>query len=268
LITESQVQEYFNNGAILIKDAFDLEWLSILGEGMEKNRKDPGPYACQYTPKDDLGDFYDDYCNWDRFDEYKSFVFNSPAAEIAGRLTRSHQVRIFHEHILVKEPNTSELTPWHQDQPYYCVDGEQVCTIWLPLDPVPKEYGLEFVSGSHTWGKMFTPKKFLTHDEYDYQSSSFKPIPDIETNRDKYKILSWDLEPGDCIAFHFKTLHGGAGNPRRHTRRRAFSVRWIGDDVIYAERPGEISPPFPELKSFKQDDPLDHPLFPICWENK
>ena len=115
---------------------------------------------------------------------------------------------------------------------------------------------------------MFTPKKFLTHDEYDYQSSSFKPIPDIETNRDKYKILSWDLEPGDCIAFHFKTLHGGAGNPRRHTRRRAFSVRWIGDDVIYAERPGEISPPFPELKSFKRDDPLDHPLFPICWENK
>ncbi len=268
MITEYQIQEYSHNGAILIKDAFDLEWLSILGEGMEKNRKNPGPYACQYTPKDDQGDFYDDYCNWDRFDEYKDFVFNSSAAEIAGRLTRSHQIRIFHEHVLVKEPNTSEPTPWHQDQPYYCVDGQQVCTIWLPLDPVPKEYGLEFVSGSHSWGKMFTPKKFLTHNEYDYQSDTFESIPDIETNRDKYKILSWDMEPGDCIAFHFKTLHGGAGNPRRHTRRRAFSVRWIGDDAIFAERPGETSPPFPQLKSFKQGDPLDHFLFPICWENK
>ena len=130
MITEYQIQEYSHNGAILIKDAFDLEWLSILGEGMEKNRKNPGPYACQYTPKDDQGDFYDDYCNWDRFDEYKDFVFNSSAAEIAGRLTRSHQIRIFHEHVLVKEPKTSEPTPWHQDQPYYCVDGQQVCTIW------------------------------------------------------------------------------------------------------------------------------------------
>ena len=40
-------------------------------------------------------------------------------------------------------------------QPYYCVDGEQVCSIWLPLDPVPKESGLEFVAGSHLLGKMF-----------------------------------------------------------------------------------------------------------------
>jgi ectoine hydroxylase-related dioxygenase (phytanoyl-CoA dioxygenase family) len=64
-------------------------------------------------------------------------------------------MRIFHEHVLVKEPKTSESTSWHHDQPYYCVDGEQVCSIWLPLDPVPKESGLEFVAGSHLLGKMF-----------------------------------------------------------------------------------------------------------------
>ena len=79
-----------------------------------------------------LYDFvWNDYCNWYRFDEYKDFVFNSPAAEIAGRLTQSYEIRLFHEHILVKEPKTSEPTPWHHDQPYYCVDGEQVCSIWF-----------------------------------------------------------------------------------------------------------------------------------------
>ena len=93
-------------------------------------------------------------------------------------------------------------------------------------------------------------------------------IPDIEANRDKYEILSWDMDPGDCIVFHFKTIHAGAGNPRSNTRRRAFSSRWIGDDAVYAERPGETSPPFPELKSFKQGDPLEHSLFPICWKIK
>ncbi|MEC8983988.1 MAG: phytanoyl-CoA dioxygenase, partial [Candidatus Neomarinimicrobiota bacterium] len=47
---------------------------------------------------------------------------------------------------------------------------------------------------------------------------------------------------------------------------RAFSSRWIGDDAVFADRPGETSPPFPELSSFKQGESLDHPLFPVCWE--
>ena len=73
------------------------------------------------------------------------------------------------------------------------------------------------------------------------------------------------MEPGDCIVFHFKTLHSGKGNPHSEIRRRAFSSRWIGDDAVFAERPGETSPPFPELRSFKQGDPMEHPLFPVCW---
>ena len=267
MITGSQIQEFSQNGAVLLKNAFASKWLSLLAEGIEKNRKDPGPFACQYTPADKEGDFYDDYCNWNRFDEYRDFLFNSPAAEIAGRITKSAQVRIFHEHILVKEPKTSERTPWHHDQPYYCVDGEQVCSIWLPLDPVPRKAGLEFIAGSHAWGKMFMPKKFLTNEEYTYEPGSFDSLPDIEANRDQYEILSWDLELGDCIVFHFKTLHGGPGNLSQRARRRAFSSRWIGDDAVFADRSGETSPPFPELSSFKQGDLFDHPLFPVCWKS-
>ena len=67
MISNSQIQEFSENGAILLKNAFDLDWIDILGEGIEKNRKDPGPYSCQYTPQDDEGDFYDDYCNLGRF---------------------------------------------------------------------------------------------------------------------------------------------------------------------------------------------------------
>ncbi len=268
MITHSKIQEFSRNGAVLLKKVFASKWLSLLAEGIEKNRKDPGPYACQYTPKDEEGDFYDDYCNWQRFDEYKDFLFNSPVAEIAGRLTQSTEMRLFHEHILVKEPRTSKPTPWHHDQPYYCVDGEQVCSIWLPLDPVPKLSGLEFVSGSHLHGKMYMPIKFLTLSEYDYSPGSFETIPDIDANRDNYEILSWDMEPGDCIVFHFKTLHSGKGNPYSSNRRRAFSSRWFGDDAVFAERPGKTSPPFPELSSFKQNDLLHHSIFPVCWKKE
>ena len=120
---------------------------------MEKNVAEPGPDGTIYTPEGQPGQFYDDYCNWQRIDEYRKFITDSPAAEIAGRLMQSRSARIYHEHVLVKEPGTREVTPWHHDQPYYGVDGDQLCSIWLPLDPVSKVACPEFVAESHTSGK-------------------------------------------------------------------------------------------------------------------
>ncbi len=57
-------------------------------------------------------------------------------------------------------------------------------------------------------------------------------------------ILEWEMEPGDAVAFSFKTLLGARGN-HSHLRRRAFSIRLIGDDARYITRPGKTSPPFP-----------------------
>lgn len=54
----------------------------------------------RYTPEGAPGKFYDDYCNWQRIDGYRSFVFNSPGAAIVGALMRSNEVRFYHEHVL------------------------------------------------------------------------------------------------------------------------------------------------------------------------
>ena len=32
----------------------------------------------------------------------------------------------FHEHVFIKDPGTTRGTPWHQDQPYYPVNGRKV----------------------------------------------------------------------------------------------------------------------------------------------
>src|SRR5258708_13482544 len=159
---------------------------------------------------------------------------------------RSRTARFFHEHILVKEPGTRELTPWHHDQPYYCIDGAQNVSLWLPLDVVPKEVCVEFVAGSHRWGRWFRPRKF-TGVAYDHKTDTLEDMPDISADRASYRLLSWDVEPGDAIAFHFLTVHGAPGNPSA-SRRRAFACRWLGDDAVYAVPPAEISPPFPGLE--------------------
>ena len=62
---------------------------------------------------------------WNKFDGYRNLVKNSKMASIAAKLVKSNTARIFHDHILVKEPGNSVVTPWHQDQPYYLCEGEQ-----------------------------------------------------------------------------------------------------------------------------------------------
>jgi ectoine hydroxylase-related dioxygenase (phytanoyl-CoA dioxygenase family) len=167
--------------------------------------------------------------------------------------------------VLVKEPGTEEKTPWHHDQPYYCVNGEQVCSLWIPLDEVPVTTCPEFIAGSHRWGQWFLPRKFSGVD-YDHNADNLTAVPDIDNHRADYNILSWDLQPGDAIAFHFLTLHGAPANTSTISRRRAFAARWLGDDATYAQRPGEISPPFPGLeKKLKIGGPLDSEEFPLVW---
>ncbi|MCZ6797186.1 MAG: hypothetical protein O7D36_04460, partial [Gammaproteobacteria bacterium] len=48
---------------------------------------------------------------------------------------------------------------------------------------------------------------------------------------------------------HFLTVHGAPSNQSALHRRRGFSARWLGDDAVYAQRSGEISPPFPGLET-------------------
>jgi ectoine hydroxylase-related dioxygenase (phytanoyl-CoA dioxygenase family) len=76
----------------------------------------------------------------------------------------------YHEHVLVKEPSADIPTPWHHDQAYYPIDGEDVCSIWMPVDPVSEEATLRFVKGSHKWSKWFFPRKFKTSKNYEMTS--------------------------------------------------------------------------------------------------
>ena len=260
MIDEKIIENYQNNGAALLKNIIDSKWINELQIGVKKNFENPSKYKCVYEKKDGKELFYDDYCNWDRINEYKNFIFNSNIAKIAKQLMMSKKVNLFHEHVLIKENNSEKKTPWHQDQSYYCVNGKDNCSFWIPLDPIKKSISPEFVSGSHNWNKQFLPTKFFGHD-YEQKDDEFENIPNIEASRNEYKILSWDLNLGDAIVFNFATIHGAPEN-KTLKRRRAFSLRFTGDDATYIKRKGEMSPPFTEV-NLKNGDALDCDTFPV-----
>jgi ectoine hydroxylase-related dioxygenase (phytanoyl-CoA dioxygenase family) len=248
------------DGVVVLRQVFG-PWIEPLRAGIDSLMADPSPLERTVKPKDGSAPFFQDLCNWQRIAEFRAFVLDSNAAEIAARLMGSLTARFFHDHVLVKQPGTSTVTPWHQDQPYYCVEGQQSVSFWIPLDPVPRDVVMECVSGSHLWGKGFRPMRF--DGTRLYANDDFEVMPDIEAMRADLDIAGWDMQPGDAIAFSFRTVHGAPGN-RSQRSRRVFSARWVGDDAVYAQRAGKGSPPFTGL-TMADGDPFDAPIFPVVY---
>ena len=151
-LTKEEIELYKNQGAIVIKNVFNT-WIELLQIGFEKVLKEPGPHARENVGNKE-GRFFEDYCNWQRIKEFKKFAEESPAAQIVAEATGSKSIQLFHEHIFVKDPGTSKETPWHQDMPYYCLDGNDTGSFWIPLDPITKENSLKILLGSHKFKKL------------------------------------------------------------------------------------------------------------------
>lgn len=258
-VTEEQVAAFARDGAVLIEGLF-ADHVDTLRAGVARNMEEPGPYAAENLLPGEGGRFFDDYCNWMRIPEFEQVIRQSDAAPVAGALMRADTVQVFHDHVLVKEPGTSKPTPWHQDGPYYFVEGKQTVSFWSPLDPV-REAALRIVAGSHLWRKPVLPTRWLKEEAFYPDEDAYLPVPDPDA--EGMEILEWKMAPGDAVAFDFKALHGARGNVSER-RRRAFSVRFVGDDARFAARPGRTSPPFPG-HGMVPGQRLREDWFPVVW---
>jgi len=262
VVDHETVAEFRANGAVVVRGLFTPDEVAAVERGIERNLADPSPLFLVASRDDDPGRFVEDFCSWDRIEEFREIAFESRAADVAGALMQSSTVRLFHDHVLVKEPGTAQETPWHQDQPYYNVDGLQNCSMWMPVDPVAPESTLEFLGGSHLGGWLL-PRSFMDSQAKWFPEGTLRELPDVEADRSLYPILGWGLEPGDVVFFHMLTVHHAYGVPGAN-RRRAFSLRFLGDDAVHAPRPWRTSPPFPGLEDeLPPGSPMDHPLFPV-----
>ena len=232
-------------------------------QAIEANLADLSPLANRASADDD-GAFIEDFRSWQRIPAMERFIRETPGAEIAARLTGSQTIRLYHDHLLVKEPGTRQRTPWHQDQPYYNVDGAQNASMWLPVDPVSRSSTLEFIAGTHR-GPWFMPRTFLDEQAKWFPQGSLAEMPDFAADPERWPVIGWALEPGDAVFFNMLTVHGSAGVDGPH-RRRVLSVRFLGDDMVHAPRRWTTSPPFDGLADeLPVGAAMDHLLFPVLW---
>ena len=242
---EDAVAAYERDGVVSLRQAFASEWVALVAEGMEiavngaVERNTEFNIAAPGEP----GFFYYDSIMWKHIDQFKRFAFDSPAADIARRIMRSESLLFYYDFMLLKEPGTSRETPWHYDEAYWPITGEQICNLWMALDHIPEATALRFAKGSHRWTRDYRAVQFDPALRYADPPDAPEP-PDWHEAPGNHEIVYSPLEPGDCLIFHSRCHHSAPGNALGSNRRRALSTNWIGDDITYNDKPQETDPPY------------------------
>ncbi|MDH3538284.1 MAG: phytanoyl-CoA dioxygenase family protein, partial [Gammaproteobacteria bacterium] len=127
-----------------------------------------------------------------------------------------------------------------------------------------KNESLRLVAGSQRWPEPVLPVKWLDDTEfYGAQNEQYATLPGLDDPGCDETILEWEMQPGDAVLFDFRSVHGARGNSRDRSRR-AFSMRWVGDDARYVERQGRTSPPYPG-HGMSGGQKLREDWFPVLW---
>ena len=164
------------------------------------------------------------------------------------------------EQLFIKEGNAAPVT-WHTDTSDLHIAGPDAVTLWIPFEPTTRSLGedgpfpqtLEFVKGSQqaflrpddntvegrteisrlVYDSAYGPNKGLAPLEIEAARSDEERRQGTQgTGAD---ILSFDTQPGDIIAFHWATFHGGGATPP-NVKRRTLALRYVGPRCFMSPR--------------------------------
>jgi phytanoyl-CoA hydroxylase len=134
-----------------------------------------------------------------------------------------------HNCIMTKHPRFSSETHWHQDIRYWAYQRPELVSAWLALGRETVENGcLYVIPGTHRMDLA----RHRFDDALFFRSDLAENAALINTK------IAVELEPGDALLFHCKSLHAAGRNT---TERPKYSV-------VFTFRP-ENAPPVPGSRS-------------------
>lgn len=114
-----------------------------------------------------------------------------------------------HNCVMTKHPEFSSETGWHQDIRYWSFQQPELITAWLALGP---EYvdkgGLKVIPGSH--------RETLDRGRFDEETFFRTDLPENQALLERSESV--ELEAGDVLFFHCRTLHGASRNLTDETK--------------------------------------------------
>ena len=267
-ITDQHLADFARDGVVCLRAMFDAEWIERMNRAVNRVMDAQNPLARPREITKALGGktgrYHINSFVWPWDPDFRAWTLESPMGEIAARMMRSDEVRLFYDQVFVKEPQTNEMTDWHQDLPFWPMRGGDILSIWVALTPVNHENSaVEYLAGSHKWGKFYAA---AIPDKDPNFRSNLEPCPNFSKDRGnpKYQFLSWEMQPGDCLIHHPLTVHGAEGNFSPTRRRVGISTRYFGADCRWDPRPAVMKVTGdPQIPAGAR--PTDDRCFPVAY---
>lgn len=140
-----------------------------------------------------------------RHEQYRRWATSPEIREWLGQCFGETPVlsTAHHNCVMTKHPAYGSLTGWHQDVRYWSFSSPDLVSCWLALGRETFENGgLSFVPGSHAadFGpQCYDERKFFRDD-----------LPENRAWIERAECP--ELEAGDVVFFHCRTLHAAQGN--------------------------------------------------------
>ena len=271
IITDSDLEKFKKDGAILIKGKFNSAWIEKLKKGIQNAKNNPSPRFVNHTKDKKLPGYYEDFWTWNLHQEFEDFVYNSPTAKIAAELLEAKKINLVMDNWFFREAGSKSKPPFHHDISYFDFEGS-MCVLWIPLETVKKEEGIAWIKGSHLWNRLFLRTRFndghnVAGEEGIVNGKKYELTPDILANKNEYEFLQWDLEIGDCIYFDIRTLHGGLSSVTPSKDVHRYTLRMAKEDskIIYRGDWAKEERAVMEANGYKNGDNLEGIMFPKLW---
>lgn len=265
MLSQNQISQYRHDGVICLRRIFDRKWTGLMRRGIERNIANPGPFFRDHTSEGSPGRYVFDFWNWRVIPEFRTLMFDSPLGELGAELLGCDRVSMLMDNWFVRESGSRDGAPWHHDEPYFDFAG-CMCIVWIPLEPVSAEHGLTLVPGSHAWGRLYAAQQFSENVPFDGDGDDYHQMPDFDNG--DYNLVKWDMEPGDCLVFDFRTIHAATAKHSAPGTVHRMTFRLGGDDVRFEPR-GEWTREISEhliAEGQAPHAPLDNPLTPVIFE--
>ncbi|MCZ7543095.1 MAG: phytanoyl-CoA dioxygenase family protein [Anaerolineae bacterium] len=266
LPTDADVAFYRENGywlgpKILSDDALaallEHQWRVIKGK-YESGRPPTGRNIEPDVPVDRLVKIDNSYwCDA----TIARLAVNPIIGAMAARLTGAKAIRLWHDQLLYKPPQTggAGVVGWHQDYHYWqCAAPAEMITAWVALTDVDESNGcMEVVPGSHRWGLQ---------PEGDFFNQDLEALQQrIEATSGRALETAPCILPAGAVSFHHcLTFHGSRPNLSDRPRR-SFAIHLMPDGTRYRAGTPSEAHNCVALLSGKDGDPFAGPYFPVLY---
>ncbi|MGY8826194.1 MAG: phytanoyl-CoA dioxygenase family protein [Candidatus Latescibacterota bacterium] len=184
---------------------------------------------------------------WREDEAMRALTLHKNVGAVAQKIAGA-PMRLWHDHILIKQPNNNVATEFHQDQPYWPhAHSPNALSAWIALCDVPVERGcMSFISGSHRHTGL-TAQNLLDGRDL------FGKCPELEYA----ERVTLPLQAGDCTFHHARCAHMAVPNATDEPRV-AHVIIFIDQTTTYIKKNHVVT----DSLALEEGQVLEGELFP------